>query len=269
MKPITYLIILIFGVVFNSCSQFEYDPNQSVNLTSGERLNYTNIEKINSGADEKTTFIVTGDSHLQYDYLNKLVNYVNKDHSIDFVIHLGDITDHGLLKEFEWATDELEELNKPFVVVIGNHDVVANGERAYEHMFGQLNFSFIVDSVKFVFFNSNSREYGFNGKVPDLAWVEKELSYTGAFNRVVLASHVPYWDKDFDLSMKDDLLTIINNAHKKTPVLATLNGHLHNINAEVRPEINIPSFIPGSVKSRTCLKVTIINGVLSYEKLSF
>ncbi len=268
MKPFC-VIFLVLVVAIQGCSQFEYDPNQSVSLKSRDRLNYTNINKITSGNDEKLTFIVTGDSHLQYDYLNKLVNLVNKDQSVDFVLHLGDITDHGLLKEFEWATDEMERLNKPFVVTVGNHDVIANGEEAYEHMYGQPNFSFIVDSVKFIFFNSNSREYEFNGKVPDLPWIDQELKNTGDFTSVILASHVPYWDRDFDLSLKDKLVRMIANANKQTPVLATLNGHLHNQAVDVRPDTQIPLFIPGSVKSRTCLKITIFNGRLTYEKLNF
>lgn len=269
MKRFYYTPVLLILFLIQGCSQFEYDPNQSVSLKSADRLNYTNIDKINAGSDEQLTFIVTGDSHLQYDYLNKLVNLVNKDQSVDFVLHLGDITDHGLIKEFEWATDELEKLNKPFVVAIGNHDVIANGDEVYEHMYGQPNFSFIVDSVKFIFFNSNSREYGFNGKVPDLSWIDKELNNTGDFTHIVLASHVPYWDRDFDLGLKNDLVKMIANANKQTPVLATLNGHLHNQAVDVRPDTQIPLFIPGSVKSRTCLKITIRNKHLTYEKLNF
>lgn len=269
MKPVFTISLICTLLFILGCSQFEYDPNQSISLNSAERLNYTNIQKINSGTDEKITFIVTGDSHLQYDYLNNLVNLINKDQSVDFIVHLGDITDHGLLKEYEWATDELEELHKPFVVVAGNHDVVANGENTYKHMFGQLNFSFIVDSIKFIFFNSNSREYGFNGKVPDLHWLNEAVKGTGDFKNVILLSHVPYWDKDFDLSQKNELVKIINTVNKQTPVLATFNGHLHNQAIEVSPETGVPLFIPGSVKSRTCLKVTIVNEELTYEKIDF
>lgn len=269
MKWQNYIYILSV-LILSACSKFEFDPNQSVDLQSADRLNYANIERIiQAPAKEKITFIVTGDTHLDYDNTGKMVDLINKDASIDFVVHVGDLTDHGLLKEYEWKTAVLQRLNVPFLVAIGNHDVLSKGEDVYRHMFGPTNFSMVVDSIKFIFYNNNGREYDFKGNIPDLNWLEKELTKEKNFKRAVLVSHVPYFDKDYDMALRPDYLRLINKANESVEILAAFNGHLHDPGVHHTTETPVLHMLPGSVNRRTFLKVTINKSNLTYESIYF
>lgn len=265
-------LVLFLGLltVLMSCNKFEYDPNQSVSLNSADRVNYESLRRLQlKPYSKKITFAVTGDTHLDYDNTIRLVNKVNTDNEIDFLVHLGDITDHGLLQEFNWCNDILAKLNVPYITVIGNHDLVAKGSDVYKLMYGPTDFSFILDSVKFIVFNSNSREYDFSGKVPDLSFISKELALDKKVNHYVLLSHVPYWDKDYDHALRNGYLDIINEGPSAAQILASFNGHLHNPGIHQTNETVVPHFIPGSVNKRTYLKVTIENAQLTYEKITF
>ncbi|MES2691442.1 MAG: metallophosphoesterase [Bacteroidota bacterium] len=269
MKWKNYLYILPL-LILSACSKFEFDPNQSVDLKSSDRLNFANIDKItHASGNEELTFIVTGDTHLDYENTKRMVKLVNNDKRVDFVIHVGDLTDHGLLKEYEWKTAILQQLNVPYLVAIGNHDIVSRGEDVYKHMYGPTNFSVVIDSVKFIFYNNNGREYDFKGNVPDLSWLEKELTKEKHFTRAVLVSHVPYWDKDYDLGIKPGYLKVINKAHESVEILAAFNGHLHEPTVHESPETPVRHILPGAVNRKTYLKVTITKAELTYENIYF
>lgn len=270
-KNATTLGILLFSaLVFAGCEKFEFDPNQSVDIESGEQLNYTNVNTIQDRrADSIIDFVLMGDSHIDYENLDKLVKNVNQRNDIDFVIHAGDLTEYGILLQYKQTADYMQRLKHPFVTVVGNHDLVGNGESAYIHMFGHLNYSFIYSDVKFVFFNSNSREYGFNGKVPDLGWLQQEINAPGNYNRIILVSHVPYFDKDFDQGMRGDYLNIITNNTGK-PVLLSLNGHLHDGFIDTPSQAaGILHLGAGSVNRRGYIVVHIKGSDISYEKVHF
>lgn len=53
-------------------------------------------------------------------------------------------------KEYEWTVNILSKLDIPYVGLIGNHDVIGNGDQVFNKLFGEENFSFIVRDVKFV-----------------------------------------------------------------------------------------------------------------------
>ena len=118
-----------------------------------EMLIKENIEKLHArGNDDTITIAFTGDTHRFYDETEWFVNKVNTNRSVDFVIHVGDIADFGLPKQYLWGNSFLLKLQFPYFVVIGNHDLVGNGLTSYNEMFGLLNFSFIYSRIKFVFF---------------------------------------------------------------------------------------------------------------------
>ena len=83
-----------------------------------------------------------------------------------FIIHGGDYTEFGLKKEFEWNDDILSKLKVPYVGLIGNHDVIGNGDQVFRKIFGNENFSFVVSDVKFVCLNTNAIEYDYSHPVP-------------------------------------------------------------------------------------------------------
>jgi Icc protein len=270
-KNITILsIVLLATVMFTSCEKFEFDPNQSVDLSSPEQLNYFNINRIqDKNTDSTVDFVLMGDSHIDYENLDKLVKHVNQRNDIDFVVHAGDLTEHGILLQYKQTADYMQRLRYPFVTVVGNHDLVGNGENMFTHMYGHLNFSFITGGIKFVFFNSNSREYGFNGTVPDLNWLQREMDAPGNFSKIILVSHVPFTDKDFDQAMRNDYVNLIANRQGK-PVIMSLNGHLHDGFIDTPPQAGgILHLAAGSVNRKAYIVVHIKGSDVSYEKVYF
>ncbi len=67
-----------------------------------------------------------------------IVEEINRG-NFDFVIHTGDITNQGLREEYEQAAYQLKKIQKPLVVLPGNHDVRNVGYKLFEDFIGPLN----------------------------------------------------------------------------------------------------------------------------------
>ncbi|OFY38371.1 MAG: hypothetical protein A2309_11160 [Bacteroidetes bacterium RIFOXYB2_FULL_35_7] len=166
----------------------------------------------------------TGDTHNFFDETEKFVSKVNQNTSIDFVIHVGDLADFGLPKQYLWANTILLKLKAPYFVVVGNHDLVGNGSQAYQEMYGAFNFSFIYAGTKFIYINTNSREFEFNGTVPDINWLGEQLKPKESFTKAVVIFHVPSMDPDFDASLEE---SFTNTLASYNNVIFCIHGHLH------------------------------------------
>jgi 3',5'-cyclic AMP phosphodiesterase CpdA len=226
-------ILLLFGLLlFTSCNEvFDYSPYVIDFDDENRDVNKTNIAKLLLKKAPDTIHIAfTGDSHRFYDELEDFVdkvNEVNQTSPFDFVIHVGDIADFGLPKQYLWGNSSLLNLDIPYFVLLGNHDMVGNGGQAYTEMFGDYNFSFIYGKIKFVFLNTNSREFKFNGKVPDLNWLDNELKPADDFSYAVVIFHVPPTDADFDPDLTE---AFHQTLAKYNNVLFGVHGHLHHFN---------------------------------------
>jgi len=225
----TRKVILVFfsSVALLSCEgMFEYSPYLIDFNGDNRNVNQNNILKVtNHIQDDTITIAFTGDTHRCYDETEKFVEKVNQEPFIDFVIHVGDIADFGLPKQYLWGNSYLLKLAIPYFVVAGNHDLVGNGLTAYNEMYGPLNFSFIYNKVKFVFVNTNSREFLFSGEAPDIQWLDNQLKPSMEFTGAVVIFHVPPTHEDFDPSLAEEFhhtLTHYSN------VLFTVHGHLHD-----------------------------------------
>ncbi len=192
-------------------------------------VNLTNIEKISKRGNNDTLRIAfTGDTHRFFDEFEDFVyavNELNKKKPVDFVVHVGDIADFGLPQQYLWGNSFLLNLDCPYFVVLGNHDMVGNGGLAYSEMFGEYNFSFIYDDIKFVFINTNSMEFNFNGEVPDINWLDLQLQPNDSFADAVIIFHVPPMSTDFDPMLEDNFQSV---TAKYNNVMFTVHGHGHH-----------------------------------------
>jgi len=231
MKQNLYILALLSILLFTSCDKmFDYSPYVIDFDEENTDVNNKNIAKIitQKNTDSIITIAFTGDTHRDFDELNSFVNSVNnlnKTKPIDFVVHVGDIADFGLPKQYLWGNGYLLKLNVPYITVIGNHDLVGNGGDAYKEMFGEYHFSFIYDKVKFIILNTNSLEFNYNGNVPDINWLDTQLKTSDNFEKAVVIFHVPPTLEEFDQKLQPAFLSTLS---KYDNVLFTVHGHLHH-----------------------------------------
>ena len=177
MKLNLLLLFIVAILLSLSCRKLEYSPNQKFDKNTPRDINANNLKRILAApGDDTIRFVLSGDSQNAYDDLSTFIDKVNATPGIDFVILNGDISDFGLLQEFKWIESYYSKLKVPYLAVIGNHDHSANGVYVYQRMYSeQLDFSFIYKGVKFVCHNTNSREYNFNGTIPDLNYLKSQF----------------------------------------------------------------------------------------------
>lgn len=249
-----------------ACDIIEYSPNQIILKEYERDLNRKNIEALQSKpAKDTLRFVLMGDTQRFYEEAASFVKSVNKLQNIDFVIHAGDISDFGLSQEFEWVAKIMSDLRVPYVTVVGNHDLIANGPKVYRKMFGPLNFSFTYSGVKFVFYDGNSIEYGFDGTTPDLDWIAEELE-TGDFDWAIPVAHIPPFSKDTDLS-KEEALADILGANGK--VKLSLHGHEHAFSLTRKYENGVTYVVTTTVDKKAYALVTFSGGNFTVEEIYY
>lgn len=261
-----FLLINIFIIV--ACEDiFDYSPYVIDYSDENKHVNQRNIDKLYIQENDDTiTIAFTGDTHRFFDETEWFVNKVNKNQCVDLVIHVGDIADFGLPKQYLWANSLLLKLHSPYFVVIGNHDLVGNGLTAYNEMYGSLNFSFIYDRIKFIFVNTNSREFQFNGKVPDIQWMDSHLQPGIDFSKAVVIFHVPPTGGDFDVSLEE---VFHNTLARYNNVLFTVHGHGHGHEIYKPYNDNITYVNVFGVEHRKFNLIKISNNLFDVETVEF
>jgi Icc protein len=165
---------------------------------------------------EHLQFAVVADSHQHVDELSTIVDAINGRPGIDFVAHLGDLTDVGLREEYRATLEALKRLRVPFVTVIGNHDAISNGKLVYREMFGPYDYVFRRGLTRFVCFNSNSLEFG---SVPDLEWLDEQTANRDGVSRVVALTHQPSREPDYAQVLERNRTDLLVTAHRHSPGL--------------------------------------------------
>ncbi|MEJ5995204.1 metallophosphoesterase [Pedobacter sp. Du54] len=267
MFKINFCFSLLFLTLWG-CNSDEYSPNQKFNRSTATAVNSREISELPSKPAGTTIRIaVSGDTQRNYKESEDFVTLINARKDIDFVVLNGDISDFGLLLEFDGIYKIYDKLNVPFISVIGNHDLVANGSDVYKHMFGDLNFTFNYAGIKFVCHDTNGREYDFNGTTPNMAWLRNNLKLENGVDRLLAFSHVPPTDGDFDPKLTTPYQDLLN----QTPgMIASIHSHQH------QPEITkyqngkgIPFIITNAIVNRAFTLITITNGQIAAEEIKF
>lgn len=260
--------LLLAGVVaaLAGCDKVEYHPYDG-RISGATDINARNISKIESSCDGKDTvrFAVISDTQRYYDETHDLVKAINSRNDVDFVIHLGDLTDFGTTKEFQWMRDELQELSMPYVCLIGNHDCLGTGDYVFGKIFGDVNFSFTAGHVKFVCLNTNSREYDYTTAVPDFTFLHDEIASDSADAKVtatVVAMHAKPNSEQFDNNVKQ---IFENEIRKFKNLLFCLNGHEHRVTSEDVFNDGLIYYGCGDASDRSYLFFTICGSAYTYD----
>ena len=145
--------------LLTACELVEYSPNETRNPEEYRDLTRKNLAALARQpvptAGDTLRFVFTGDSQRFYEQAEDLVRSVNQQRGIAFVAVAGDISDYGLIRELRWMHDKLRHLRVPYLTVIGNHDLAANGRQNYQEVYGPLNYSFRYADTQFVLVDTN------------------------------------------------------------------------------------------------------------------
>ena len=270
LRYIGSLIFILFFSLFilQSCEKFEFNPYQVHSKNAPANLNEKNLNKLFAlvpSDDDTVTILFTSDSQDFYEELDELVNVVNKIPHIDFLLLSGDISEFGLLREYNWIDARLEKLYMPYFGVIGNHDFQTSGSEIFEQMFGEKNFSFKYKGYKFLLHDTNSREYNFNGQVPDINWLATQLNDKDA-KWFVGVSHVPPFQGDFDQSLMPAYVDLFSS----TPgFILSLHGHLHTCMDSVYYHDHVRYIISNALNRNSCLLIKLYNGEITTQLIPY
>lgn len=266
MKRIIFLFLII--PAFFGCNMFDYHPYDG-RIKGETGINAKNIALIENKCKGKDTFrfVMMGDTQRWYDETEDFVKAVNKRDDIDFVIHGGDLADFGLTKEFMWMRDIMNGLRIPYVVIIGNHDCLANGEEIFVKIFGQVNYSFMAGNVKFICLNTNALEYDYSRPVPDFDFIEKQYEEkTEGHEKTIFAMHVRPYSEQFN----NNVARVFQRSIKEFPNLQfCLNAHDHTLNVTDLFDDGVLYYGSASINKRTYLLFTINPDGYEYEVVAF
>ncbi len=139
------------------------------------------------------THITSESAYKGYAY-DLIANEINNGGDFDFVIHTGDVTNQGgLREEYERATYELKKIQKPLVVIPpGNHDVRNVGYALFEEFIGPpLNGVFEFDDGVVIWVDSTIPDLS-DGRVGSqkFKWLRERLKeYSDRRFKIVAAHH--------------------------------------------------------------------------------
>lgn len=128
---------------------------------------------VNADDTKDLKFITVGDPQIDLttmdgvERLKKVVSFVNKSDA-DFVLFEGDMTDDGTIKSNDMVKSILKNLNKPYYVVVGNHDMYIS-PKIFESYYGPKEHIENVKGYQLLFIGINDRKNE-EGNVTKLNW---------------------------------------------------------------------------------------------------
>lgn len=262
-------LILLLTLFVNGCDMIEYHPYDG-RIKGEKNINEKNINRIHQACKGKKTirFAFIGDTQREYDETEKFVKHLNKRNDIDFVIHGGDVSDFGLTKEFIWMRDIMNKLTVPYVVLLGNHDCLANGEEIFNEIFGRANFSFIAGNIKFVCLNTNALEFDYSHPIPDFNFIENERTDPSKdFQKTVMAMHVRPYSEQFN----NNVAKWFQESIKEFPNLQfCINAHDHGLKIDDLYNDGIIYYGVSDIKKKQYFIFTInTDDTYTYELVEF
>lgn len=221
------VIVLFCGLLLVGCEMMDYHPYDS-KFSGARGINAKNVQRIEQATSgrKELRFAVISDTQRWYDETHLIVDHINASPDIDFVIHCGDLTDFSLTDEFVWMRDELQRLQVPYVVALGNHDCLGTGKQMFSYMYGDFEYSFTAGNTHFAVINTNGLEFPVNPKFFGAAFLTQNFkALPSCVERTIIVMHVPPGSDQFDVEDADGYLAAL----KPYPALQFgLCGHEHS-----------------------------------------
>jgi predicted MPP superfamily phosphohydrolase len=261
-------VALLLSILSSSCKKlFSYNANEIQIEEKDRNQNIKNIERLQSKEQKDSfRFVVISDCQRFYEEIDEFVGKINRYPDISFVVLNGDITDFGLRAEYLWISQRLQKLSFPFLVVIGNHDMLGNGRELYKQMFGPENFGFSYSGYKFIALNSNSQEVGHNGSLPDTSWLQQELLSTPSQEKIFVFAHLAPFSGDFDRSLEQAYVKILASNGN---VAYSIHGHedISYLGQPYGPPVNY--LVANSIKEESFVLINVNSNDITVEEIFF
>lgn len=208
-------------------------------------------------------FAVLTDTHIGREQadgkLKDAIESINLNKDIQFVLHLGDISDHGTTEELFYAKELLSNLRKPLHFTTGNHDARWPERReAFIKVFKKDRFCFVKDGVRFIGCCTGPYEAVKRARIKDedLGWIGRKCRKE---RPTVVALHYPHGS----IHNRED----VDKALEGSDTILWLAGHLR-LNS-VKSEDPYPCLVNISqLEDAKYNLVSIKEGRLSIEVVS-
>lgn len=156
---------------------------------------------------------------------SKIVDDVNQNDSIDFVILSGDITEFGSDRELQLADSLISRFQKPYYILAGNHDAKwsESGCNTFKEIFGYEQFAFEKNGIMFIGTNSGPNMRMAPALVPkeSVLWMDSLLNATPAKTPIIFINHYPMMEGD--VSNWSEIMQLL----KTRNIQITICGHYH------------------------------------------
>ncbi|ERJ13546.1 glycosyltransferase [Haloplasma contractile] len=199
--------LLRIVLVINLCiigSIFFYKGYLSVKEKDFVDLNYDNIEQIKSGDyEDDLSFVVLGNIKNSIHIFDRnIVNKINDDKDIDFVISTGNAVRDGAEDKYKILYRSLDKLDVPTIVGVGDNEITTEkGLPHYYQQYGDLYFSFNIEESYFIFLDTT-------GETPfgrQKTWLEEELQTAKAYEDIfVFMNRPPFKVSDHTIFHRED-----------------------------------------------------------------
>ncbi len=280
--------MVLCSVLFASCDMLENHP-YATKIDGKTDINTTNAAIIqSSGLKPPFKFAFITDTQGALDEMKDALDIISARGDIDFIVHGGDMTDFGMIKEFVWTRDMLEKYSIPYLTVIGNHDCLGNGKETFNYMFGPENYSLQIGPVYLMMLNTVALEYDYSYPVPDLEFIENEAlriatlnaSSPGAVTHSIVVMHAQPYDGQFNNNvakpfnyyisqlpgMEDDDPARPDGSRAKG---LCLNGHNHSTSVTDIFDNGILYYQCANMAKRTFFVITVTEQGYEHEIVNF
>jgi len=253
-----------FGLVYSNdlderLNHKNYFPFLEGRHITGSSRDWKNLE-INNESNYK--FIVVTDTHIEdgnafgFEYLT---NAIILSHGAEFVVNLGDVTQHGSIHDIDRFIEIAEDMGVPVYPVIGNHDIYFNTWPVWRENIGSTNYR--VDSNNTTLFVLDTAN-AFFGK-HQLDWLENEIKT--AKQNVFVFTHAPLFTTGIKMQQVTDTrerARIISILRNRADIM--FMGHSHQRAINSAGNVQYVTFEDFKSTGIYCV-VSVINGTASYE----